>query len=243
MSLIDLQISDRKNLIFTRVLAFIFIPGMIWGIFTSIEEFNLMMDKSSAPVEYIENRFEIGNLKLTKTQVDLTGDSKIVLYVTSKDLQYTASNSKQQEIISSNFGFTKMTGLESFGSFLVSEENESFWISQFYLEIIFRYRGLTLIFTLLFFYAEVNIRQGKKLFTKEIKWFLLALYGLVFFAYLIKAFLYGRMILFLNRNYSIGESVVGGLSQELFWLLIPLLFLIIFIEKAIPIQQEQDLTV
>lgn len=229
--------------IVNRFLVVTFIIVMTWAFYTSISDVNRLMNASVPPIEGIENKFEIKKLKLTKTTIPSGNGEKTVLFVTTKELSYLASKSQQLEIISTNYGFAKMSGLESPPSFLVLDKYKTFWKSQFYFEIIFRYGGLTFFFGLIFLLVELNFNQGKKLFTKEVK---RVIYGLIFSiygAFFLEAFLYGRMINFLNKEFYLGESLTGGFSQELLILATALLFLTIFIEKGVPIQNDQDLTV
>lgn len=228
--------------IFSWVICIPTIVIMMWSIFTSIGELNKLLDYSTPSVEKIVSDFEINNLKLTKTTINKTEIEKTYIYVTTKDLSYLASKTDQSKTISTNFGFTKMIGLESYPSFLVTEKHESFWRFQFYLEIIFNYGGFALLFLILFIYSEVNFKQERKLFTKEIKWVFVGLSGTFLGAYFIELLLYGRMIYFLNTEFYLGESLVGG-SQYLLNLGIIFLFLSILIDKAIPMQEEQELTV
>lgn len=235
---------ESQNMrIFLWIVCIPAIAIMIWSIFASISDFNELLDHSAPPVAKIVNDFEINNLKLTKTTITEAEAEKTVVYVTTKELSYLASKADQNKIISPNFGFTKMTGLESYPSFLITKKHEGFWKFQFYLEIIFKYGGLIFLFLILFIYSEINFKQERKLFTKEIKWVFAGLCFAFLGAYFIELLLYGRMIYFLNTEFYLGESLVGGGSQYLLNLGIVFLFLIIFIEKAIPIQEEQDLTI
>lgn len=71
----------------------------------------------------------------------------------------------------------------------------------------------------------------------------MGLFFLIFAGFIIKAVLYGRMIHFLNNEYYLSESLTGGISQEFVFLSVAFLFIIIFLERAVPLQKEQDLTV
>lgn len=234
---------DRNMKAVIRFLVVLTVLGVTWAIYSSTSAFNNIMDISIPPVDGIENKFEIGNLKLTKASIPLGNSKKTVVYVTTKELTYLASTPEQIQTISTNYGFSKMTGLESYLSFVVLDKHKAFWSSQFYLEILFKYVGLTVFMGLLFLFVEINFRQGKKLFTKEVKWIIYGLIFSIYGAYFLGAFLYGRMIHFLNKEFYLVESLTGGLSQELLILATVLLFLIIFVEKGIPIQNDQDLTV
>lgn len=220
--------------------AFLF---MIWSTFLNINDFNEMLDTSNTPNENIVNDFEIGDLTLTKTVIPTAKAEKTVAYVTAKKLTYLASKSEQTKTISTNYGLSMMTGLESYPSFLITEKHNDFWKSQFYFKIIFKNIGFALFFLIGLIFSEINIRQNRKLFTREIKWLFFALLLLVFIAQIVDVLIYGRMIVFLNREFYLGESLIGGFTQEFNWLIGALLFLIIFIEKGIPILEEQELTV
>ncbi len=232
----------RNMRIFARVLSIPAFIALIWAIFVNLNEFNSLLDTSIQPDAGIIIDYEIGHLKLNKVKAS-TDTEEAYVYVTYKGISYLAPQENQTEELSTNFGFTKMTGLESYPSFLVIEKHKAFWKSQFYLEILFRYAGFAVIFITMLVFSELNFKQNNKLFTKEVKWglggFMFVIYGAYFGGY----FLYGRMILFLNKEFYLGESIVGGGSQELLFMGTILLFLFIVFERAIPIQKEQDLTV
>jgi len=123
------------------------------------------------------------------------------------------------------------------------DEHRSFWKSQYILNILL-YAGSIIGFMIIgLFFVEYQFKQQQKLFTKEIK---LLVAGLCFGTYLIfflNIILYGRMISFLNSEFYLGESLVGGIENGLLLLGLTLTFLLVFLERAIPIQREQDLTV
>jgi hypothetical protein len=178
-------------------------------------------------------------LSITKVNLNDT----IFTYVSVTDLSYRSSHLKSAEILSSATDNTKMLGLLSHPSFLVNNSDSSFWQSQFYLQIGLNVLGWLILVGFLLGVSITNIRQEQKLFTQEIYRWVFALYFLVFAGFLAHPILYGRMIHFLNTEYYLGEPLTSGISQEPLWALMILFFVIIFLQRAIPIQNEQDLTV
>jgi hypothetical protein len=198
--------------------------------------------EDSLPAGQQTASIEIGGLTLTKASIDTSEQSQTVQYVTVKDLNYTPSKEERTKILKSNRGLTRMTGLMGHPSFLVNKDNQ-FWKSQFYLEWGFQFGGLLVLGVLLIVITEINFRQNKKLFTKEIKRLFFGLFFLIFTGLVIEAVLYGRVMHFLNNQYYLGESLTGGISTEYVFLLAVFFWIITFFERAVPMQQEQDLTV
>jgi len=186
--------------------------------------------------------YEIGYLQITKINEVKANGQKSNRFVTIKGLSYPASTNEQlREIGGSDNRF--ITGLVSHPSFKVTDTNESFWKSQFYW-LIFLYGAGTSIASLLFAgLAVLMVKQKERLFTKEIKHGIHAFFWLIMGGFILKGILFGRMIHFLNNNYGLGEKLTAGISNELLTLATAILILIVFIERAIPIQEEQDLTV
>jgi len=213
----------------------------IWAGIKELQTFQSVWD-DSFPAEKQTNSYEIGNLTLTKTSIDTSGQSQTVRYVTVKDLHYTPSKEQRTNVLKTNKGLTKIMGLMGHPSFLINND-EGFWKSQFYLEWGFRFGGWLIIGSLLIVITEINFRQNKKLFTKEIKQLFFGMFWLIFTGGLIKALLYGRMIHFLNNEYYLGKSLTGGISNEFVWLSVIFLWIILIFERTIPMQKEQDLTI
>ena len=69
------------------------------------------------------------------------------------------------------------------------------------------------------------------------------MFWLIFTGGVIKALLYGRMAHFLNSEYYLGESLTAGISNEYVLLLVVFLWIIVFLERAVPMQKEQELTI
>ncbi|MDZ7808436.1 MAG: hypothetical protein U5K71_15190 [Gracilimonas sp.] len=178
---------------------------------------------------------------LSFTKVNLDGTT--YTYISVTDLSYRPLNYKSTEILSMASENTKILGLLSHPSFLVKEADLPFWKSQFQLIIGFTVFGWLILIGFLIGMAITITRQQQKLFTREIYHWVLGLYFLIFAGFLAHPILYGRMIHFLNTEFYFGEPLTSGISVEPVLGLGILLFLIIFLEKAIPMQNEQDLTV
>ncbi|NGP87499.1 DUF2975 domain-containing protein [Fodinibius halophilus] len=207
----------------------------------SIQTFHRVYDNS--PPSAQTATYEIGDLTLSKTTVVQQDTKRTVRYITTDDLSYTPSQKKTANILQAQTGLTKIMGLSGNPSFLVTEEHESFWKSQFYYQIAFYFGGFLIFALFLIGVTEINFRQEKKLFTKEIKRFFGGIYALFITAFFIKAVLYGRMVHFLNNEYYLGESLTGGVSSSLLSIAVALLFIFLFLERAIKLQKEQDLTI
>ncbi|WP_185957252.1 hypothetical protein [Gracilimonas mengyeensis] len=211
---------------------------MIWTGVHEIRQFHSVLQEAPAEVES-QNTFEVGPLMLTKTSA---GDD-LYRYVTVTDLKHTPSPTKADEMLTTANSDRKVLGLVSSPSFKLSKEHLGFWKSQFYLELGLRVGGWLMI--LLFFIGMTitNFRQKKKLFTPAIyRWFL-GLYFFTFAGFLAKAILYGRLMYFLNHEFYLQESLTAGISTNMALGLALFFFLILFLQKAIPMQKEQDLTV
>jgi magnesium-transporting ATPase (P-type) len=233
----DIIPADKFDLLI-KVMLILFIFLMSWVSYTEYATFNdyLKNDKSELTYEFDDLTFKLDSLQKSPQK-------EVIRFVTLKELSYSASEQQQDQILSSNFGHTKMTGLESHPSFIIRDEHTSFWRSQYILLNALKFGGYIgfLIFTLLF--ANINFQQNRKFFTSEIRSLIYWLSFGVFAYFFLEMILYGRMILFLNEEFYLGEHIVGGGSEELLWLGIALIIAVSFIEKAIPMQNEQDLTV
>ena len=178
-------------------------------------------------------------LHLTKIHLDGT----VYTYVSVTDLSYRPPNSKATDILSSAPEYTKVLGLLSHPSFMVKASHLDFWKAQFYLQIALKFLGWILFVGFLIGISITNIKQQQKLFTREIYRWVLGLYFLIFAGFIAYPILYGRMIHFLNTEYNLGEPLTSGIATKPLLGLGILFFVIIFLQRAIPIQNEQDLTV
>jgi hypothetical protein len=186
--------------------------------------------------------YEIGYLQITKISDVSANGQKLTRFVTIMGLSYPATTNEQLREIGESSN-RLMPGLISHPSFLVTGTNESFWKSQFYW-LLFLYGAGPVIAGLLFVgFAVLMFKQKERLFTKEIKNGIHAFFWLIMGGFFLNGILFGRMIHFLNNNHGLGEKLTAGISNELITLATAILILIVFIERAIPIQEEQDLTV
>ena len=210
----------------------------IWQATSTVDEYNAFFDDEST-VE----RFEFDELTFQRETILRGEEEQLVRYITVSNLSYEPEDEIRQEILQSNFGYTKITGLQSAPSFIIRKEQRSFWQKFMYQKIFLFFGGLAAFMGMVIVWVDLNYKQEAKLFTKEIKYLI---YGTFFGVYaftFIDAFMYGRMIHFLNKEFYLGESLIGGAFTEMTFIGAALLILVIAIEKAIPIQQEQDLTV
>lgn len=241
----DLQNNFMKEKNFQRLVLLMLCAVaffILWQGIKEIQNFQNTFD-SSAPVAKSTDTFEIDNLILSKASVNQNGQQRIARYITVADLSYPPSKKKEEKIIRAGNTSTKMMGLMGHPSFLITGNQENFWKSQFYLSFGYHYGGLLLLNILFIILLKTNFRQGKKLFTTQIKYLFSGIFFLLITGYFLGAILYGRMIHFLNENFYLGESLTGGLSTELLGISIAVIFVILLLERAVPMQKEQDLTV
>lgn len=190
-----------------------------------------------------ESSFEANDLIFRSDSVQQGTQSKLVRYVTVKELSYPATEQQEDQILNQNFGYATMTGLESYPSFMIRNEHTSFWQSQYTLSIALKYGGHVGFMIFVIVFVAVNFKQDQKIFTKEKKYLIYGLSMGLFAYFFLEMVLYGRMILFLNEEFYLGEHIVGGVSEPLLWLAMALTIFVTYIEKGIPMQEEQDLTV
>ena len=187
--------------------------------------------------------YEIGYLHITKVNHSADNNRKTRQYVTITGLSYPISEYAELSEVQMESNGLLMPGLVSHPSFVVTDENKSFWKSQFYWVLAYHSGGYLLLCMLIFAATLLRFRQGQKLFTKELKYAVYAFYGLIMAGYFLYAVIFGRMIHFLNQSTALNESLTAGISPELLNVGVVLLILIVLIEQAIPIQEEQNLTV
>lgn len=217
---------------------FVFPILIAWNGVNELKEFNSVFNANEIKAGETLN-YTMEPLSITKINLDDT----IYTYVSVTDLTYQPSNSKAKEILSSVPGYSKILGLLSHPSFLVKKSDLTFWRSQFHLLIGLNVFGWFILISFLIGISITNIKQEQKLFTKELYRWALALYFLIFAGFLAHPILYGRMIHFLNTEFYLGEKLTSGISPEPLLVLGILFFVIIFLQKGIPIQNDQDLTV
>ena len=211
---------------------------LIWSATTTVDEYNTFFEDEST-VE----RFEFDGLSFHRQTILRGEEEELVRYVTVSDLSYEAAEEVRQSILESNFGDTKMIGLQSAPSFFIQKEQRAFWQQFIYQKIFLFFGGLAALMGLLIVWADLNFKQESKLFTKEVKYLIYITFFGVYAYALLDTFMYGKMIHFLNKEFSLGESLVGGSLTEMTFLGVALLILAGAIQKAIPIQKEQELTV
>jgi len=196
-----------------------------------------------------ERSLEIGNLRITKTtiqdinQPNRPAYGKTYISVTNLD-QQTPSPKLDNTLLNLTDRQEQRTiyGLRGYPSFLVSKEDLTFWRSQFGLQILFYYGGLFIIGISFVLFYEINYRKENKLFVPAIKNIILSLSFLFSVGAILKWGLDFRLFNFLNNQFYLGEPsppidnhmvLLGGI----------LLFTAIILQRAVALQQEQDLTI
>ncbi len=214
---------------------------IIYSSYQEFQSFKTIFEDEKIDLEI--GTYEIGYLRVTKLNVTEEESPVSRRFITVIGLSYPTTIDEQIEKIQHNSDKVKLSGLVSHPSFLISDENESFWKSQFYWIMFLFGAGPTLASLLFVVFTVLMVKQKEKLFTKEIKYGIHTFFWLIMGGLVFNSILFGRMIYFLNNNYGLGEKLTAGISNELLTLATALLVLIVFIERAIPIQEEQDLTV
>jgi len=212
--------------------------------FFELRNLNQFFDASVAPNNKLES-IETNNLKMTKIEVEQGGNTRIDRYVSVLSISRPALYNEQVQILQKADQIKPISDLTGHPSFLIQEKHEPFWKSQILMLHLFSSGGALFFVILSVAFAWIYFREGEKYFTRDIKrvihgFFLLVLAGIVIYT-----FLYVRLAYFLNNEFNMYESLHSGISEMYEWtfLLLAVLFLYAFIEKAIPIQEEQDLTV
>jgi hypothetical protein len=212
--------------------------GILWSGLEELKEFKSTFEANELDVGEVLN-YTVEPLSLTKVNFENT----IYTYVSVTDLSYRPPNAETAEILASASEYSKILGLLSHPSFLVKDSDLPFWRSQFYLKIGLDFLGWFLFIGVLIGLSITNFMQKQKLFTAEVYRWVFGLYFLIFAGFLAHPILYGRMIHFLNKEFNLGEPLTSGIASESLLALGILFFLIIFLQKAILIQKDQDLTV
>lgn len=245
----DLKENFISKSLFQKIIIglMLIIAGLsIRGGFFAFQQIQTMLHKDISPTRTEGMGSYSSHFKVYLTSFEFTKTANIdtaFAYVTLTDLTFNPSKDEAIEILASASENDKILGLSSHPSFLVSEEHRSFWISQIYLELGFIFGGIILIIFVMIWITLINFEQYKKLFTTEIYRWVLGLYFILFAGFIINALLYARKINFINAEFGLALSPTDGISPTMMFVLLLLLFLIIFLRKGIPMQNEQDLTV
>lgn len=196
-----------------------------------------------------DNSLEIGNLKITKVRVqDLEQSSRQSYWHTYISVTNLDRQTPSPKLDNTLLGLTNreqnraIYGLQGHPSFLVSQQDLSFWRSQFYLQLLFYYGGLVIIGILYMLYYEINYRKDNKLFIPAIKNVILSLSFLFSGGGILKWGLDFRLFNFLNDQFYLGEPS-PPINTTMIYLGVALLFMGIIMQRAIKLQQEQDLTI
>ncbi|WP_020403886.1 DUF2975 domain-containing protein [Gracilimonas tropica] len=245
----DLNKKILPDSLFQKViigLMIVFAGLSLWGGFWAFQNMQSIIEKDLTP-ESKEGMTSYGSsFKATFGSFEFNQIANMdtsFTYVTLTDLTFSPSGDKTMDILSSSSKDDRILGLSSHPSFLVSDDHRSFWISQIYLEMGFLIGGIFIIILIVIWIISANFESYKKLFNKEIYHRVMTLFFVVFAGFLINALLYARRINFLNTEFNLDLSLTDGVSMTMLFILFLLLFLIIFVRKGIPLQNEQDLTV
>jgi len=232
---------NRKNIAMFVVISVIL--ALLSMNFFELRNLNQFFDASVAPNNRLES-IETKNLKMTKIEVAQGGKTRIDRYVSVLSISKPALYNEQVQILQKADQIKPISDLTGHPSFLIHEKHETFWKSQFLMLHLFSSGGALFYAILAVAFAWVYFREGERYFTRDIRRFIQCFF-LVLAGFVIYTFLYSRLAYFLNKEFNMNESLLSGLSEMYDWtfLLLAVLFLYAFIEKAIPIQEEQDLTI
>lgn len=231
-------ISEEKfnNLISTLLI--ILFGFILWSGYTEYNDLDKVLNTKSAPkLERLD--FDTKFLQVSKIYTE--EDRKI--YVTVLALEEDPTENEKEKILQSNFGFAKISGLFGHPSFLITDKTRSFWKSQIYLEFFYTTIGLLIICLVYIILIRKLQKQSAKLFSQAIGQTFLILSAFLYLSFFVDMIIYGRLMLFLNETYYLGESITGGGSQQTLNIGMALFFIGIIIQRASTLQEEQDLTI
>lgn len=225
------------GMIFALVGAGFFI---IWEGVADYQKFNrIFQNEHNAESNLAE--IEMFNLSFSTFQLEESGE--FYRYVTLKSLSSSAPQEVKASLLSQSNSNQPIKGLSGSPSFLINEKHMQFWKSHYTLLLIFKYSAW--IFFCLFsgIFGYLNLKQDDKLLTREIQRLFGTSLFVFFIGYFVFEFLNNRTITFLNEQFNLSEPIGIFSSLEMYFVLMLLIIIYSLVNKAIPVQEEQDLTV
>lgn len=237
----DWMVWAEKYLLWGMILGFGAL-GMffIWKSSDDYRSFNKIIHSQDISVPG-ESVVEVFNL--TITGISSGQGNNYYRYITMGGISESAPLDDRIAKLEQSEGVAAIAGLESFPSFLVKEEHKPFWNTQFTLFFILKYGGWIGFCLFVGVFGYLNLKQDDKLLTKEIERLIQGAFFLFLVGYFAFDFLNNRSINFLNDEFQFSASTGILLSYEMNFVLMALLLTYIIIAKAIPVQEEQDLTI
>lgn len=211
----------------------------IWEGVDRYQAFNQILQNE--PVEEVESEIELLHLRFSK--IRHAQKDAIYRYVTLKKLMENAPLDNRVSKLERANSTAPINNLVGFQSFLLKEQHYNFWTTQFIFLLIFYHGGWSLACLFFCVFGYLNLKQDDKLLTKEIRRLIESAFFLFMMGYFGYDFLNSRTINFLNEQFSLSQSAGVMSSTELNWVLMALLLAYALISKAVPVQEEQDLTV
>lgn len=238
----------KRNRIIIHLLLSVFVVSSVYMGIKHFNKANRILRSSTLNSKGIgKQALELGDLKFTKTKVTnySTHHSRWVTYATVSNLDRETPSPQLDGTI---LGLNKrqhnrvIYGLQGHPSFMIKQDDISFWRSQILLQIIFYFGGLFIVGILYILYFEINYRKDNKLFIPEIKNIILSFSLLFSFGALLKLGLDFRLFNYLNNHFYLGEPM-PPISKTLLYLGIAMFFAAVILQRAVKLQEEQDLTI
>ncbi|MDR9419984.1 DUF2975 domain-containing protein [Gracilimonas sp.] len=245
----DLNKKIFPDSIFRKViigLLLIFTGISIWASFIAFQGIHSILNKDHSPVSTagMESYGSHSSVEFSSFRFSQTANLDTTFtYVTLKDITLSVSNEEALNMLSSSLKNEMVLGISSHPTFVVSDSQRSFWATQVYMEMGFLASAFILMILAIIWILSFQIEEYRKLFTTKIYRWVMTFFFLIFSGFMIDALLYARKINFLNTEFNLGLSPTGGISLTMMFVLFLLLFVLIFLRKGIPMQNEQDLTV
>ena len=230
----------------------IFFSGFcLWILWQGIDEMGKVEAftsalKSGSEAALGNKEYEIGTLKIANVKAQDINDSNSApewkMYVSVLNLdQQTPRPLRDNILLAPSNQERKMYGLEGHPSFVLNKSDTTFWKWQFYLQILFYTGGYLIMGILFIIFNEMKFRN-KKLFITPIKNIILSFALLFLFGIFIKWSIDWRLFNFLNDHYYLGENM-PPLSNTLLYIGTPTFIFALYLEQAVHLQKEQDLTI
>ena len=210
----------------------------IWEGINDFRTFNqIMQDEQITGLD--ESEIEKLNLSFTRIETE----SGRYRYASVRNLVYHKSQDEIAATLQQADADSPIAGISSSPSFLINEQHTDFWRTQFILRLVLHYGGLILLCIFFGIFGYLNLKQDNKLLTREVEQLLGASFFLAFMGWIGYYMLNRWTISFLNSEFNLAESTSALSTNEIYFTMLALMLAYSLIAKAVPVQEEQDLTV